>query len=47
MISWRNLFLNGSLDMSSLAISFVYSLLSLFAGYMVFKRLSRRFAEVL
>jgi lipopolysaccharide transport system permease protein len=47
MISWRNLFLSGSLDPTSLAISFGYSLLSLTAGYMLFTRLSRRFAEVL
>lgn len=47
MISWRNLFLNGTLELSSLAISFGYSLLSLVVGYLVFKRLSRRFAEVL
>jgi len=47
MISWRNLFLNGSLDPVSLAISLGYGLLSLTAGHLVFKRLSRRFAEVL
>ena len=47
MISWKNLFLNGSLEMSSLLLSLGYSLLALFAGYMVFGRLSRRFAEVL
>jgi lipopolysaccharide transport system permease protein len=47
MISWRNLFLKGSLEPTVLAISFGYSLLSLVAGFMVFRRLSRRFAEVL
>jgi lipopolysaccharide transport system permease protein len=72
MISWRNLFLYGSLDPNALAISFGYSLLSLVIGfltgslelnalaisfgyglvsvvigYLVFRRLSRRFAEVL
>lgn len=47
MISWKNLFLNGSLEMSSLVLSLGYSLLALFAGYMVFRRLSWRFAEVL
>lgn len=47
MISWRNLFLNGALDLNSLAISFGYGLLCLIAGHMVFRRLSRRFAEVL
>jgi len=47
MISWRNLFLSGSLDLNFLAISVGYSLLSLAAGYGVFRKLSRRFAEVL
>jgi lipopolysaccharide transport system permease protein len=47
MISWRNLFLNGCLDLTFLAISIGYSLMFLVAGYLVFRRLSRRFAEVL
>jgi homopolymeric O-antigen transport system permease protein len=47
MISWRNLFMNGSLEMNALAISFGYSLLSLSIGHLVFKKLSRKFAEVL
>jgi len=47
MISWRNLFLEGTLEPTALAISLGYSLLSLFMGYWVFRRLSRKFAEVL
>jgi len=47
MISWRNLFMNGSLEMNALAISFGYSLLSFSIGHLVFKKLSRKFGEVL
>ena len=47
MISWRKLFLEGSLEMNALLLSLGYSLLSLLVGYWVFRRLSRRFAEVL
>jgi len=47
MISWRNLFLKGSLEMNDLLLSLGYSLLSFLAGYLVFRKLSRRFAEVL
>ncbi|MBI4690163.1 MAG: ABC transporter permease [Nitrospirae bacterium] len=48
MISWRNLFLNGVLEPTDLAISFAYSLIALILGYyIVYKRLSWKFAEVL
>jgi len=47
MISWKNLFLHGVLEMNALALSLVYSLIALFAGHIVFRKLSRRFAEVL
>jgi lipopolysaccharide transport system permease protein len=47
MTSWRNLFLNGVLDPTSLAISFAYSAIAFMAGYMVYKRFSWKFAEVL
>jgi len=47
MTSWRNLFLNGVLDPESLALSFLYSAIAFMVGYMVYKRFSWRFAEVL
>ncbi len=47
MINWRNLFLTGTLDISYLYISLIYSVISLLAGYALFRKLSIRFAEVL
>ncbi|MCJ7546060.1 MAG: ABC transporter permease [Deltaproteobacteria bacterium] len=47
MVSWRNLFLNGTLEFSLVAASFVYSLFALMLGYAVYTRLSWKFAEVL
>lgn len=47
MISWRNLFLYGTLDISSLIISFVYGVLILSIGLSVYNKLSWKFAEIL
>lgn len=47
MTSWRNLFLNGTLDTAYLVISFVYAVLMFLLGYLVYKKLSWRFAEIL
>lgn len=47
MLSWRHLFMEGTLDMSTLVIAFVFSLLTLGAGYLIFRRLRWKFAEVL
>lgn len=47
MISWRNLYLNGILDLSSLMISLMYGVFALILGNIVYKKLSWRFAEVL
>jgi lipopolysaccharide transport system permease protein len=47
MVSWRNLFLNGTLDPLSLMVSFSYSTFAFMIGYMVYKKLSWKFAEVL
>lgn len=47
IISWKGLFLNGTLDASYVLISLAYSLVFLMLGHSVFKRLSWRFAEVL
>ncbi len=47
MISWRNLFLNGQLEPSSLIVSFAYSIFAFILGYLVYKKISWKFAEVL
>ncbi len=47
MVSWRNLFLNGTLDPSALALSFAYSVALFVPGYLVYRKLSWKFAEVL
>jgi len=47
MISWRNLFLNGTLEPASLIILLAYSLMILLLGYQVYRKLSWKFAEVL
>jgi lipopolysaccharide transport system permease protein len=47
MTSWRNLFMYGTLDSSSLAISALYSCIALVIGQAVYKKLSWKFAEIL
>lgn len=47
MVSWRNLFLNGVLEPAYLLSSFTYSLSVFLIGYLVYKKLSWKFAEVL
>ncbi|MEW6418723.1 MAG: ABC transporter permease [Nitrospirota bacterium] len=47
MMSWRSLFLNGTLEPSSLMVSLVYSIFAFMIGYLVYKKLSWKFAEVL
>jgi lipopolysaccharide transport system permease protein len=47
MISWRNLFLDGTLDAGLLTISLLYSVAIFAFGYAVYKRLSWKLAEVL
>jgi len=47
MISWRDLFMKGSLDYGNIALSFVYACVVFVAGYFVYRRLRWRFAEVL
>lgn len=47
MMSWRNLFLFGSLDALSLLVSFAYSILFLLVGLGVYNKLSHKFTEVL
>ena len=47
MISWRNLFLDGTFVLSMVLVSFTVSLFVFMLGYVVYKKLSWRFAEVL
>ena len=47
IINWKNLFLNGTLDSAYLIISLAYSIVFFTVGYLIFKRLSWRFAEAL
>ncbi len=47
ILSWRNLFMNGVLDLKTIGLSFFYSLVVFAAGYIIFRRLRWRFAEVL
>lgn len=47
MISWRNLFLNGEIELPHLATSLLYALLALALGYIIYRKLSWKFAEVL
>jgi len=47
MVNWRNLFLNGTLDLTQLTISLIYAIFAFAFGYIVYKKLSWKFAEVL
>ena len=47
MVSWRNLFLDGTLWWPLVLVSFIYSLFILMVGYLVYRKLSWKFAEVL
>jgi len=47
MVSWRNLFLKGTLELPLVAASAMYSLFVLAVGYLVYAKLSWKFAEVL
>jgi lipopolysaccharide transport system permease protein len=47
MMSWRSMFLTGTVNPGDLIVSFLYALAALVAGYLVYKRLSWRFAEIL
>jgi lipopolysaccharide transport system permease protein len=47
MISWRNLFLTGRMDPFLILLSLLYSFLLLSLGYVVYRKLSWKFAEVL
>lgn len=47
MINWRNLILTGTIEIKTLIPCLLYSVLFFTAGYILFKKLSYRFAEVL
>jgi len=47
MISWRNLFLKGTLNSEAVIISLIYSTIAFILGYQIYKKLSWKFAEVL
>jgi lipopolysaccharide transport system permease protein len=47
MISWRNMFLSGTLEPKYLMVSAAYAIVFFALGYAVYKKLSCKFAEVL
>jgi homopolymeric O-antigen transport system permease protein len=47
IINWRSLFLDGTINPIFFGISFIYSLLMIWMGQAIYKRLNWRFAEVL
>ncbi|MBZ0157016.1 MAG: ABC transporter permease [Alphaproteobacteria bacterium] len=47
MISWRELFLTGHLEAASLLATLFYGVIAFVGGYLVYKKLSWKFAEVL
>lgn len=47
IVNWRNLFMHGTMDPLGVVSAFGYSLVVFAAGYLVFRRLRMRFAEVL
>jgi lipopolysaccharide transport system permease protein len=47
VVSWRSLFLKGTLEPFYLLISFLYAILIFALGYQVYRKLSWRFAEIL
>jgi lipopolysaccharide transport system permease protein len=47
MVSWRDLFMNGVVNFKNISLATVYSIIVLVCGYLIFRRLKWRFAEVL
>lgn len=47
MVNWRNLLLTGTLELSYVALSLGYAMLAFVLGYLVYNKLSWKFAEVL
>lgn len=46
-ISWRNLFMHGTLNVNDIALALLYALIVYSIGYLVYRKLKWRFAEVL
>jgi len=47
IVSWRNLFLDGSVDVQYILVAGVYSILMFAIGYYTYQKLTPKFAEVL
>jgi lipopolysaccharide transport system permease protein len=47
LISWRNLLMHGVLNAKDSALAFIYSVIVFAIGYIIYRRLKWRFAEVL
>lgn len=47
MVSWRNLFLNGQVDIQNIFITLLYSIIFLIIAQLTYKKLVWKFAEVL
>lgn len=47
IISWRNLFMDGTMDMMTVLHAFIFGLVIFIIGYYIFRALRWRFAEVL
>ena len=47
MISWRNMFLNGTVEPVYLTVSSLFAIVAFAAGFTVYRKLSWKFAEVL
>jgi len=47
LISWRNLFMHGTLDFRNAATALIYSVIVFAIGYFIYRKLKWRFAEVL
>ncbi len=47
MIGWRNLFIKGTINFYEIMVCFIYSLIIGIIGYLIFKKLSWKFAEVI
>ena len=47
MVSWRKLFMHGTFDFKDAAVACIYSSIVLAIGYLIYRRLRWRFAEVL
>jgi lipopolysaccharide transport system permease protein len=47
MIGWRDLFMKGVIDFGNIMVAVLYSIAVLVSGYLIYRRLRWRFAEVL